>query len=181
MLVGHSYGGDRHLEAYGADARARSDASSTGTRSCSLDGEPVYDVSPPHYNALMDALAAESGDGTVVLPYPVWREGFMNDADDALARKVYDECLSPHPVRVLPGQARAEGLPVRSRSRVRYLNCTEDIAMPPARWAGTPRFSSRLGLYRLVQMPGGHEAMYTNPTLLAQKLQEAGVTKGSRC
>jgi hypothetical protein len=34
--------------------------------------------------------------------------------------------------------------------------------------------SSRLGLYRLVQMPGGHELMFTNPTGLADKLIEAG-------
>lgn len=37
-----------------------------------------------------------------------------------------------------------------------------------------PRFSSRLGLHRLAQMPGGHEALFTNPRLSAEKLQEAG-------
>jgi hypothetical protein len=34
--------------------------------------------------------------------------------------------------------------------------------------------SNRLGLYRLVQMPGGHEVIYTNPPLLAEKILEAG-------
>ena len=34
--------------------------------------------------------------------------------------------------------------------------------------------SSRLGLFRLVQLPGSHEVMFTNPTLLAQKIIEAG-------
>jgi hypothetical protein len=34
--------------------------------------------------------------------------------------------------------------------------------------------SNRLGLYRLVQMPGSHETLYTNPSLLAEKLVEAG-------
>ena len=46
--------------------------------------------------------------------------------------------------------------------------------MPPGPLAWHPRFSSRLGLYRLVQMPGGHEAMFTNPRLSAVKIQEAG-------
>ena len=34
--------------------------------------------------------------------------------------------------------------------------------------------SSRLGLYRLVQMPGDHEALLTSPELLAKKLVAAG-------
>jgi hypothetical protein len=34
--------------------------------------------------------------------------------------------------------------------------------------------SSRLGTYRLVEMPGSHEAVFTNPTELADKLIDAG-------
>ena len=37
-----------------------------------------------------------------------------------------------------------------------------------------PRFSNRLRNFRFVAMPGDHEAMYTNPALLAQKIVEAG-------
>jgi hypothetical protein len=37
-----------------------------------------------------------------------------------------------------------------------------------------PRFTGRLGLCRLVQMPGSHEVLFTNPGLLAEKLVEAG-------
>ena len=40
--------------------------------------------------------------------------------------------------------------------------------------AWTPRFPARLGLCRLVQMPGGHETCFTNPSLLADKIVEAG-------
>jgi pimeloyl-ACP methyl ester carboxylesterase len=172
VLVGHSYGGTiisrlaqlmperiRRLVYWNAFVL--------------VDGESVYDVSPPHYNGLMDALAAESGDGTVVLPYPIWREGFMNDTDDALARKVYDERLSPHPVECFRDQLELKAFPTLEIPCA-YLNCTEDIAMPPGEYGWHPRFSARLGLYRLVQMPGGHEAMFTNPRLAAVKLQEAG-------
>jgi hypothetical protein len=55
-----------------------------------------------------------------------------------------------------------------------YLNCTEDIALPPGEWGWHPRMSSRLGLFRLVQMPGSHEVLFTNPKGLAEKLIEAG-------
>jgi len=34
--------------------------------------------------------------------------------------------------------------------------------------------STRLGLFRLVQMPGSHEVIFTNPAGLAAKLIEAG-------
>jgi hypothetical protein len=34
--------------------------------------------------------------------------------------------------------------------------------------------SQRLGLFRLVQMPGSHEVVFTNPIGLAEKLIEAG-------
>jgi len=34
--------------------------------------------------------------------------------------------------------------------------------------------SSRLGTFRLVQMAGSHEAIFTNPVELADRLIEAG-------
>ena len=46
--------------------------------------------------------------------------------------------------------------------------------MPPGEFAWCPRFPARLGLCRLVQMPGGHEACFTAPGLLAEKIVEAG-------
>jgi hypothetical protein len=39
--------------------------------------------------------------------------------------------------------------------------------------------SSRLGLYRLVQMPGGHEVIFSDPNGLADKIIEAGRDKGN--
>jgi hypothetical protein len=55
-----------------------------------------------------------------------------------------------------------------------YLNCTEDIALPQGEWGWHPRMSNRLGLFRLVQMPGSHEVIFSNPTGLAEKIIEAG-------
>jgi pimeloyl-ACP methyl ester carboxylesterase len=172
ILVGHSYGGTV-ISRLAVTMPDRIRRLVYWNAFVLLDGESVYDNSPPHYNTLMDAIAAESGDGTVTLPYPIWREGFMNDADDALARHVYDDLLSPHPVRCFRDKLELKEFPRLEIPRS-YLNCTEDIAMPPGEMGWHPRFSSRLGLYRLVQMPGGHEAMYTNPKLAAVKLQEAG-------
>ncbi|WP_264062660.1 hypothetical protein [Mycobacterium montefiorense] len=54
-----------------------------------------------------------------------------------------------------------------------YLVCTDDIAMPPGEWGWHPRLSSRLGTHRLVQMPGNHETIFTDPIGLADKIIEA--------
>jgi pimeloyl-ACP methyl ester carboxylesterase len=172
VLVGHSYGGTiisklaellperiRRLVYWNAFVL--------------LDGESLDDVQPPHYSEAMHAIAAERGDGAVVLPFPVFREAFMNDADEGFARAIYDERLSPHPMKTLLDPLELKVFPTLEIPRS-YLNCTEDAAMPPGPLAWHPRFSSRLGLYRLVQMPGGHEAMFTNPRLSAVKIQEAG-------
>ena len=173
VLLGHSYGGtiiskvaeampDRILRLIYWNAFVL------------LDGESIASVSPPHYGQLMDAIVAsgEYGPGAVKLPFPVWREAFMNDASLDLAQKTYD-LTTPHPIRTL-----TDALELKTFFDLQiprsYLNCTEDIAMPPGEFAWTPRFPARLGLCRLVQMPGGHEACFTNPSLLARKIVEAG-------
>ena len=45
------------------------------------DGECLNDMVPPNYVGLFDSIAAQRGDGSVVLPFPIWREAFINDAD----------------------------------------------------------------------------------------------------
>ena len=99
----------------------------------------------------------------------------MNDSDLELATASYD-LLSPEPNQF------NEKLDLKAfynliqthQIACSYLNCTEDIALPPGEWAWHPRMSSRLGLYRLVQMPGSHESCFSNPKLLAEKIIEAG-------
>ena len=138
------------------------------------DGESIDDVSPPHYKELMDQVlsSGEYGPGGVKLPFPVWREAFMNDASLELAQKTY-ELTSPHPRKTLSDRLALKTFFDLQIPRS-YINCTEDIAMPPGQYAWFPRFVERLGLCRLVQMPGGHEACFTNPTLLTEKIVEAG-------
>ena len=138
------------------------------------DGESIESVSPPHYGQLMDSIVAsgEYGPGAVKLPFPVWREAFMNDASLDLARSTYD-LTTPHPIRTLKDRLELK-IFYDLQIPKSYINCTEDVAMPPGEFAWTPRFPARLGLCRLVQMPGGHEACFTNPALLAQKIVEAG-------
>ena len=96
----------------------------------------------------------------------------MNDADLELAQEAYEK-TTPQPIRTLTDPVELKSFYELQIPRS-YINCTEDIAMPPGEYSWTPRFPARLGLCRLVQMPGGHEACFTNPGLLAEKILEAG-------
>jgi pimeloyl-ACP methyl ester carboxylesterase len=136
------------------------------------DGETMLEAFSPEVRALLARLAADSTDNTVTLPFQVWRETMINDADLKTARWAYEQ-LSPEPF----GQY-VEPLDLRKFYTLdipkSYLACTEDTVVPPGEWAFHPRMSSRLGLYRLVQMPGSHEVIFSNPNGLADKIVEAG-------
>ncbi len=139
-----------------------------------MDGESVESVSPPPYKEMMDGIEASGvyGPGGVKLPFQVWREVFMNDASLELAEKTY-EMTTPHPLKTLKDKLELKAF-YQLEIPKSYINCTEDIAMPPGDFAWAPRFPARLGLCRLIQMPGGHEVCFTNPKLLAEKIMEAG-------
>ncbi|MDT4865204.1 hypothetical protein FQZ97_999930 [compost metagenome] len=136
-----------------------------------LSGECLNDMVPPHFKALFDGIAAASGNA-VMLPYPIWREAFINDADAALAQSAFDR-LNPQPYRTFTEPVRLQTELAAKPLGKSYLLCTEDTAMPHSMpWH--PRLSERLGLFRLVACPGSHELCFTNPQLLAQKIEEAG-------
>jgi pimeloyl-ACP methyl ester carboxylesterase len=137
------------------------------------DGESLTDNIPPDSKVLFDNLARESGDQTIMMPFEVWREAFLNDADLELARSSYAQ-LSPEPYQLFIDKLDLKqfySLPIPKS----YLYCTEDNVLPQGeQWGWHPRMSNRLGLFRLVQMPGSHEVMFSNPVGLAEKIIVAG-------
>lgn len=171
VLAGHSFGGtviSKVAEAIPERIRRLVYLNAFVLR----DGNSLTDEIPHEAAATFAKMAHESADNTLMLPFPVWREQFINDADLALARQTYAR-LSPEPFAPLSDKLDLKkfyGLTV-PRS---YIHCTEDTALPPGEWGWHPRMSNRLGLYRLVQMTGSHEVIYTNPVGLAEKIVEAG-------
>ncbi len=138
-----------------------------------LDGESLDSMVPPHYVELFDQIAAETGDGSVSLPFPIWREAFINDVDAGTAQKAYD-LLNPHPYKTFQDKISLK-VPTAALETIgkSYLNCLQDTALPHSMpWH--PRLSEKLGLFRLVEMPGSHEACFSNPGLLGEKIMEAG-------
>jgi pimeloyl-ACP methyl ester carboxylesterase len=169
-LMGHSYGGMVISQA--ADLASQRIRRLVYVNAfVPLNGQCLNDMVPPHYKALFDGLAAANGNA-VTLPYPIWREAFINDADAALAESSYGR-LNPHPYRTF-----TEAVSLRTELAAleigkSYVNFQQDTAMPHSLpWH--PRLSERLGLFRLVEAPGSHETIFTNPALLAEKIIEAG-------
>jgi pimeloyl-ACP methyl ester carboxylesterase len=137
------------------------------------DGESLRDNVPPHLQILLDELVRESNDQMMVIPFEMWREAFLNDADLDLARSSYAQ-LSLEPYQPWIDKLDLKqfySLPIPKS----YLYCTEDNVLPQGeQWGWHPRMSNRLGLFRLVQMPGSHEVMFSNPVGLAEKIIVAG-------
>jgi pimeloyl-ACP methyl ester carboxylesterase len=171
ILVGHSFGGtfiSKIAEALPERIRRLVFQNAFVVR----DGHSVMDESPPTTAALFERMASESPDQAFLLPFPVWRDAFINDGDLEMAKRTY-RLLSPEPLQ--PSKDKLDLKKFYSLDLPRsYINATEDIALPPGEWGWHPRMSSRLGLYRLVQMPGSHEVMFTNPSGLAERIIEAG-------
>ncbi|MEH2468251.1 alpha/beta fold hydrolase [Nostoc sp.] len=136
------------------------------------DGESLIDNAPPGSQVLFDALVRESGDQTIMLPFEIWREAFLNDAELDLAKSSYAQLL-PEPYQPWIDKLDLKRFYALSIPKS-YLYCTEDNVLPQGEWGWHPKMSNRLGLFRLVQMPGGHEVMFSNPVGLAEKIIVAG-------
>lgn len=169
-LVGHSYGG-MVISGAAQKVAARLKRLVYVNAFVPLPGQCLNDMVPPHYVQLFDAVAAAQ-DNAVMLPFPIWREAFINDADLALATSAYER-LNPHPYRTFTDKIVLEQPLDALQVGKSYLNCQQDIALPHGLpWH--PRLSERLGLYRLVECPGSHEMWFSNPARLAQAIIEAG-------
>jgi len=169
-LVGHSFGGSviQKVAERLPDRIARLifvDAFVLQHNQCVLD----VDNMPAYLIRLLNQLSATSADNTMLLPWEVWRDQFIQDATEADARAIWER-LSPEPNQV--------NLDVLDLQRFfaldipkSYILCHQDRALP----AGTfhPRMSSRLGRFKLVEMDGSHEVMFTRPEELADKLIHA--------
>jgi len=134
-------------------------------------GESLNDMVPPMYVAMFDQIAGASN-GAVVLPFPIWREAFINDADLALATSAYEK-LNPHPYKTFTDKAVLKQPLAALQIGKSYVNCRLDIALPHSLpWH--PRLSEKLGLYRLIECEGSHEIWFTDPATIARAIIDAG-------
>ena len=176
VLVGHSFGGTvAQKVAEKVDDRVARivflDALILKNNDC------VFDVLPA---AFLDSLSSKNGSGDVAEssgdpsllappPWETWRDNFMQDAPESLARLTWEQ-LSPE-----PGQVNLDRLDLKRFYSLAipksFIFFRQDLAMPQGYFY--PGMSSRLGTYKIVEMDGSHEVMFTRPAELAEKLIEA--------
>lgn len=137
------------------------------------DGQSVADQFPPPMLQAFERLRKETPNDTIMLPFPIFRETFVNLADLALAKRLYGE------IRPEPAKPAFEKLDLKKFYHLAtprsYLYLTEDNVLPQGEGFGWhPHMSSRLGLFRLIRSHGDHMTYFrTEPVLLARKLYEA--------
>lgn len=173
VLVGHSYGGTIISRLY-EEIPERIRRLVYVNAFVPAPGNCLMDETPPAESAMFDELAKASADDTITMPFPVWRERFITDVDHKYALETYAR-LSPEPAQPwrdkLPLTKFYATIDQVGRS---YINCTEDISLPPGEWGWHPRMSQRLNTPRLIQMHGSHESLFSKPKLLAKKIVQAG-------
>lgn len=136
------------------------------------DGECMNDMVPQNHISLFANESAVSGDNSIMLPFPLWREAFINDGSMEQAKAAYEQ-LNAHPYATFTDRISLKTNPADMEIGKSYVNCTEDTALPS--WLGWhPRLSSKLGLFRLVQIPGSHELCFTDPGAFARAIMMAG-------
>lgn len=109
-----------------------------------------------------------------MLPFPLFRETFVNLADIQLARHMY-QGITPEPAG--PFYEKLDLTKFYNLDLPKsYINLTEDNALPQGEGYGWhPHMSVRLGLFRLLKDRGDHFSTFvTHPERIAQKLYEAG-------
>lgn len=170
ILVGHSWGGNMLC---GAAPRITDRLQRLIFLNAFVlqDGESLLDAVPPDYRALFEHLAAQTPDRAFLLPWEVWRAAFMQDSGEDAARLAYS-LTTPQPMGTFEAKLDQKQF-FKLDVPKSYINCRQDVALPPGEWAWYPRFGKRLGEHKLVEAEGSHESCFTQPTGVADAIIEA--------
>jgi pimeloyl-ACP methyl ester carboxylesterase len=128
VLVGHSYGG-MIISGVADRVADRIRRLVYWNAFVPRNGECITDMVPSQFIGMFEKIAAERGDGSVVLPFTIWREVFINDADLDTAKRAF-AVLNPHPMKTLTDRISLKTDLADIAIAKSYINCTEDTALP---------------------------------------------------
>jgi pimeloyl-ACP methyl ester carboxylesterase len=168
VLVGHSFGGSV-VSRVAQEIPERLARLVFHTAFVVEDGASVNDNFPQDQTDAFAAAAAASPDNTVACQWEVFRDLFIQDASPEAARTVWER-LVPQPFSPWAEKLDLEEFH-RGELPRSFIAVADDLALPPGTWH--PQMSSRLGTFKLVEMGGSHEVMFTRPAELARALVEA--------
>ncbi|MNI72648.1 hypothetical protein D3C73_1286020 [compost metagenome] len=139
------------------------------------DGQMLADEFPTPVREAFQQLRQSSKDDTIMLPFLLFRETFVNLASLGLAQQMYNS-ISPEPAKPFYDKLDLKKFYSLQIPRS-YLYLTEDNVLPQGsnEYGWHPHMSSRLGLFRLIKSHGDHmSTAKAEPSMLAQKIYEAG-------
>jgi hypothetical protein len=132
------------------------------------DGKSQFDLVPPEAAEAMTAAANASPDNCVPVIEDFVRHQLMAgepvEMQDALISR-----LVPQPIALFT-------TPITTRDFVKLniprsvVFCKDDASLPPGAFLG---MAQGLGDYQLIEVPGSHESLFTNPAVVAEGLIKA--------
>ncbi|MCR8642917.1 alpha/beta hydrolase [Paenibacillus sp. N1-5-1-14] len=173
ILVGHSFGGTV-VQKVAEQVADRIKRLVFWDAFVLKNGEALVEELPPLTRQGFEQLRASSKDDTIMLPFPLFRDLFVNTATLDVAQAMYAD-VSPEPAQPLFDKLDLKmfyALPTPKS----YVYFYQDNALPQGEGYGwNPHMSNRLGQFRLIVGDGDHMTdSRTRPGMVAQKLYEAG-------
>jgi pimeloyl-ACP methyl ester carboxylesterase len=132
------------------------------------DGKSQFDLVPPEVSEGMIAAAKASPDVSVPVVEEFVRNMLMagesKDNQDSLLKR-----LTPQPLALFTTPvSTAEFGKLRIPRAVVF--CKDDVSLPPGAYLG---MAQGLGDFKLVEVQGGHETLFTRPAIVAKGLLKA--------
>ncbi len=173
VLVGHSFGGTV-IQKVAEQVPDRIKRLVFWDAFVLKDGESVVDEFPPQMRQGFEQLRASSKDNTIMLPFPLFRDSFVNTATLEEAEQMYAS-VTPEPAKPLFEKLDLKAFYALSMPKS-YVYFYQDNTLPQGEGFGWhPHMSMRLGQFRLIVGDGDHFTdTRTRPAMVAQKFYEAG-------
>ena len=132
------------------------------------DGKCQFDLVPPEAAEGMTGAASASPDNCVPVIEDFVRDMLMagesRELQDALIGRLVPQPLALFTTKVSTQEFSGLGI------RKTVLFCKEDASLPPGAYVG---MAQGLGEFDLIEVDGGHEALFTNPQIVANGLIQA--------
>jgi pimeloyl-ACP methyl ester carboxylesterase len=132
------------------------------------DGKCQFDLVPPEASEGMTAAAHASPDNSV----PVIEDFVRNQLMGGESTEMQDALISrlvPQPIAIFTTPVSTVEFKKLTIPKS-VVFCKDDASLPPGAYLG---MAHELGNYNLVEIAGSHEALFTNPSVVAQGLIQA--------
>jgi pimeloyl-ACP methyl ester carboxylesterase len=132
------------------------------------NGKCQFDLVPPEASAGMTAAAKASPDNSVPVIEDFVRNQLMGGESVEMQNALISS-LVPQPIALFTTPVSTVAFEKLKIPKT-VVFCKDDASLPPGAYLG---MAQGLGDYNLVEVAGSHEALFTNPTAVAQGLIEA--------